>query len=95
MFSQSTWFLLGFVWTGIYFLPTVVACIRGKIDSTGIFIANLFTGVTIIGWVACMIWACMTSHDEYVKNQEKIAALPKKVIVKEEVQTQKYYNETM
>ena len=40
-----------------YFLPTVVASIRGHADTGPIFIINLFLGWSLIGWVAALAWA--------------------------------------
>ena len=40
-----------------YFLPTVVAGIRGHADKGPIFIINLFLGWSLIGWVAALAWA--------------------------------------
>jgi hypothetical protein len=41
----------------IYFLPFIVAIARKHLDSTAIFVLNLFLGWTFIGWVIALIWA--------------------------------------
>jgi hypothetical protein len=41
-----------------YFLPFIIALIRGHHQRLAIFILNLFLGWTFIGWVASLIWAC-------------------------------------
>lgn len=41
----------------LYFLPAIAACSRGHNNSTPIFITNLFFGVSVIGWIVCVIWA--------------------------------------
>jgi hypothetical protein len=42
----------------LYFLPTVVALIRGHLSALAIFLLNLFLGWTLIGWVIALIWSC-------------------------------------
>ncbi len=45
----------------IYFLPTVVARGNRKLDAGAIFVLNLLTGWTFVGWVVALVWAC--KHD--------------------------------
>jgi hypothetical protein len=40
----------------MYFLPAIIG--RDKNDAGLIFVVNLFLGWTVIGWIACLIWAC-------------------------------------
>lgn len=40
-----------------YFLPTLIACVRGLHNRFGIFLVNLFLGWTFFGWVIALIWA--------------------------------------
>ena len=42
----------------LYFLPTVVALIRGHLSALAIFFLNLFLGWTLIGWIIALIWSC-------------------------------------
>ena len=42
----------------LYFLPTVVALIRGHLSALAIFLLNLFLGWTLIGWIIAFIWSC-------------------------------------
>ncbi|WP_174275568.1 superinfection immunity protein [uncultured Sphingomonas sp.] len=44
---------------GLYFLPTVVAHIRGHHQKVAIMLLNLFLGWSVIGWVAALVWAAM------------------------------------
>ena len=44
--------LLGFV-----FIPTIIAKARGHEKFVGIFLLNLLTCWTFIGWIAAFIWA--------------------------------------
>lgn len=41
----------------LYFLPWLVALGRSNRNTVGIFILNLLTGWTLLGWVASFIWA--------------------------------------
>jgi hypothetical protein len=40
-----------------YFLPFVVALMRGHKNATAIFVLNLLLGWTLIGWVIALVWA--------------------------------------
>ena len=42
----------------VYFLPTIIAVLRGHPSSLAIFVLNLFLGGTFIGWVLALVWAC-------------------------------------
>ncbi len=54
----------------IYFLPFIVAIARKHLDSTAIFVLNLFLGWTFIGWVIALIWA-VKKFEVKVKNSTK------------------------
>jgi hypothetical protein len=47
-------FGFGFVF---YFLPSIVALVRGKRDTLSICLLNLFLGWTLIGWIVALVWA--------------------------------------
>lgn len=47
-------FSFGFV---MYFLPSIIALVRGKRDTLAIFLLNLFLGWSVIGWVVALVWA--------------------------------------
>jgi len=47
-------FGFGFVF---YFLPSIVALVRGKRDSLSICLLNFFLGWTLIGWIIALVWA--------------------------------------
>src|SRR6185437_8273552 len=49
-----------------YFLPTIVAVLRRKASSLGIFLLNLFLGWTFIGWVVALIWALSADRRETI-----------------------------
>jgi len=44
--------------TLLYFLPTLIALIRGHLSGLAIFLLNLFLGWTLIGWLIALIWSC-------------------------------------
>lgn len=41
----------------IYFLPTLVARRKEHPQTIGIFLVNLFFGLTLLGWVGALVWA--------------------------------------
>ena len=41
----------------LYFIPALVAAVRGHHQTIPIGILNLFFGWTLVGWVAALIWA--------------------------------------
>jgi hypothetical protein len=45
----------------MYFLPSIIALVRGKRDILAVFLLNLFLGWSVIGWVVALIWAA--KHD--------------------------------
>ena len=40
-----------------YFLPFIIALARKHVDSTAIFVLNLFLGWTFFGWVVALVWS--------------------------------------
>lgn len=50
----------------LYFLPSLIALVRGKRDTLAIFLLNLFLGWSVIGWIVALVWAA--------KNDVPIAA---------------------
>jgi uncharacterized membrane protein YGL010W len=41
----------------LYFLPWVIASVRGHRNRTAIGLTNLLLGWTAIGWIVAFIWA--------------------------------------
>lgn len=41
----------------LYFLPTLIALLRGHHNGFAIFLTNLLFGWTIIGWLITLIWS--------------------------------------
>ncbi len=50
--------VLGMISLVIYFIPSLIAVLRGHQNALAIFMLNLFLGWLFIGWVLAMIWAC-------------------------------------
>lgn len=46
----------------VYMLPWIVALMRHKRSTAGIFVCNLFLGWTLIGWVVSLVWAFTTDQ---------------------------------
>ena len=44
-------------WFVMYFLPSIIALVRGKRDALAIFLLNLFLGWSVIGWIIALVWA--------------------------------------
>ncbi|WP_025733324.1 superinfection immunity protein [Carnimonas nigrificans] len=40
-----------------YFIPTVIAFMRGHKNRIAIFLLNLLLGWTFLGWVASLVWS--------------------------------------
>jgi Superinfection immunity protein len=51
---------LWFACVALYFAPTFVAAVRKKKRGMSIFILNLLTGWTVIGWLIALYWAVKT-----------------------------------
>lgn len=48
------------LWVGVlilYFLPALVANLKGKKNSGAILVLNLLLGWTGIGWVIALVWS--------------------------------------
>ena len=53
-----------------YFLPFIIALARKHVDSTAIFVLNLFLGWTFFGWVVALVWA-VKKFNSNSKNSTK------------------------
>lgn len=49
--------LIGAIMIVPYFLPTIIAMMRGHHNKFPIFLVNLFFGWSLLGWVIALIWA--------------------------------------
>ena len=50
--------------TLLYFLPAIIG--HRKRQAGMIFLVNFLAGWTIVGWVICLIWACMPDEHRVV-----------------------------
>lgn len=57
-----------------YFLPWIIALLRGTKSNVGIFFFNLLLGWTMIGWLIALIWSICAER----KNSQ-----PQIVVVKQ------------
>lgn len=60
MEANSGAFVLLLILAAIYFLPSLIAAIRGVRNGCSVFILNLFLGRTFIGWVVALAMAFAT-----------------------------------
>ena len=52
--------VVGLLAIGLYFLPTIVAMRREKVNMLPIALLNLLAGWTGVGWIGALIWAIST-----------------------------------
>lgn len=69
VFAASVVFICG----AIYMIPTIIAFRRNAKDSQYVLLLNVATGWTLVGWVACFIWAVQM---EQVPQRARSATLP-------------------
>ncbi|MBF0675593.1 superinfection immunity protein [Pseudomonas sp.] len=50
-------FVLLFVLVMLYFLPTVIACLRNHANVVAILLLNLLLGWSVLGWIGALIWS--------------------------------------
>jgi hypothetical protein len=41
----------------LYFVPSLVALMRGHLSAAAIFVLNLVFGWTFVGWIIALIWS--------------------------------------
>ncbi len=51
-----------------YFIPTIIAIIRGKRNKLAVFVLNLLAGWTFVGWVIALVWALTTETVDTLKK---------------------------
>lgn len=55
----------------LYFVPSLIACLRHSKAVAGIFVINLFLGWTALGWVIALAWAAGgAKRDEPTKSYQ-------------------------
>lgn len=45
----------------VYFVPTLIALLRGHKNSGPILLVNLILGLTLVGWFVALVW-CLSSN---------------------------------
>ncbi|MDQ7018000.1 MAG: superinfection immunity protein [Robiginitomaculum sp.] len=50
----------------LYFLPWIIALIRGHHNAGAIFLLNVLLGWTFIGWIVAFIWSFTSIRRYYV-----------------------------
>lgn len=60
----------------LYFLPSIVALMRGRFAS--VFVVNLFLGWTLVGWVAALAWA-LAPNNSPVKRKRPLFEVRKTI----------------
>lgn len=58
----------------IYMLPWIVAIMRGKINTGGVFVVNLFLGWTFLFWVIALAMAVMGETKNSRRENARILA---------------------
>lgn len=64
-----------FIIAGIfYFLPSLIALLRGKNNLLSIIALNFFLGWTLVGWVVSLVWSLSsnTKPQQIIINQNPI-----------------------
>jgi Superinfection immunity protein len=49
----------------LYFLPTIVAFVRGHHHRVGILLLNFFFGWSGLGWIVALVWSLSPVHYYY------------------------------
>lgn len=52
----------------LYFVPSIVAAVRHHHRARAIFLLNLFLGLTLIGWIGALWWACTDPHPKQART---------------------------
>jgi len=85
--------LLIYFITFIYFVPTLVAIIRGHHSKGAVIVLNILLGWTIIGWIVAIVWSFTNPNQVVVQSRqqsntseelEKLVSLKEKGILTEE-----------
>ena len=50
----------------MYWLPTLIAIVRGTPLALGIAVLNGFLGLTVIGWIIALVWALAANTSPHV-----------------------------
>lgn len=58
----------------LYFLPIIIAWLRGHHNKAPIFLLNLFLGWTGIGWLAALIWSVSATRRRPPVESSRVTA---------------------
>lgn len=62
-------FLIGFIFVAfIYFLPVYIASKKDHPNFGVILLITVLFGWTLLGWLVCMIWACIDTNNNETNN---------------------------
>jgi len=50
----------------MYWLPTLIAIVRGTPSALGVAMLNFFLGWTVVGWIMALIWALAANTNPHV-----------------------------
>ena len=70
--AHATWIVVValLVWAALYFLPTLLARLRGVQGLAAVAVVNLLLGWTVIGWFAALVMALvMERRQDYELRQ--------------------------
>lgn len=56
-----------------YFLPTIIASLRGHHNDVAIFVLNLLLGWTLLGWVIALVWSLTAKTKTATATGEPVA----------------------
>lgn len=57
--AHIVWAWIATVFTGMYMLPWAIAATRHKENTVTIALLNLFLGWSGVGWIVCLVMACL------------------------------------
>jgi hypothetical protein len=68
VFLSMVWISLLVFGLIIYFLPTIVAYDKEHENKQIILLVNFLFGWTLVGWIGCIIWACINKEAKKIEN---------------------------
>ncbi|WP_028218708.1 superinfection immunity protein [Paraburkholderia oxyphila] len=69
---ETTSAIYGLLLVAFYFLPTIIANVRGHINRTPVLLLNLFLGWTLLGWIGALIWSATANTETPAKPRAKV-----------------------
>jgi hypothetical protein len=61
------------IFSGWYFLPTIIALVRKHGNTLAIFIFNLLLGWTLLMWLVALIWAF--TNNQKMSNRQQVIVI--------------------